>query len=358
MEGGVNMVLTKEIKLLPTEEQKDVLAITMEEYVSLVNDILDYAIALDCMPKLSSASVHAPLPSALRDQCRLDAKSIWDTVTKPGSRFKGKFPVLRKPIANWNNQNYTVGEDFISFPVWKSGKSRRIKVNAIIPAEAHTLFSSCKLGALRITRKGDKWVAQIAYHEKCAAASGSEVMGVDLGIKCPAVSVTSTGKTRFYGNGRMNKAMRRRYDTRRKKLGKAKKGSAIRKFGNKEQRWMRDQDHKVSRTIVNEAVAHGVGTIKLENLENIRKSASTSRKNNHSLHGWSFYRLAQYIEYKAALAGITVAYVNPAYTSQTCPVCGKRHHAKDRLYVCPDCGYHSHRDRVGAVNILIAEITA
>ena len=113
------------------------------------------------------------------------------------------------------------------------------------------------------------------------------------------------------------------------------------------------KDHKISRAIVNDAAANGVKTIKLEELSGIRQSARTSRKNNHSLHNWSFYRLAKFIEYKAALAGIEVVYVNPAYTSQTCPCCGKRNHANDRNYVC-SCGYHTHRDRLGAVNILTA----
>lgn len=88
----------------------------------------------------------------------------------------------------------------------------------------------------------------------------------------------------------------------------------------------------------------------LEQLSNIRSTTRTSRKNNHSLHTWSFYRLAQYIEYKARLAGIKVEYVNPAYTSQTCPVCGHVHHASDRSYTCT-CGFHIHRDLLGAMNI-------
>lgn len=57
-----------------------------------------------------------------------------------------------------------------------------------------------------------------------------------------------------------------------------------------------------------------------------------------------------FIEYKAKLEGISVEYVNPAYTSQRCPVCGSVHHAQDRSYTC-SCGYHAHRDMLGAYNI-------
>ena len=49
--------------------------------------------------------------------------------------------------------------------------------------------------------------------------------------------------------------------------------------------------------------------IELERLANIRSTARTSRKNNPSLHTWSFYRFAQHIEYKARLAGVKIEYV-------------------------------------------------
>ena len=113
---------------------------------------------------------------------------------------------------------------------------------------------------------------------------------------------------------------------------------------------MKDIDHKVIREIVNPAIAHDVKVIKMECLENVRSATRTSRKNNRSLHSWSFYRLSQFVEYKAKLAGISVEYVDPAYTSQKCPVCGRVHHAVDRNYVC-ECGFRSHRDLLGAMNI-------
>lgn len=344
------MKITMQIKLLPTKEESALLDFTMREYVSLVNDILNYAIASDIMPRLTSKTIIAPLPSVLKAQCYIDARSIYGKTLK----HKSRMPVLKKLVAIWNNQNYTIGDGYVAFPLFVNNKTTKTKIAAIVPQRALDIAATHKLGTLRITKKGDKYIAQIAYEvaESTIRAEGN-VVGIDLGIKCPAVAVTSSGKTKFYGNGRQNKQKRRKFAANRKKLGKAKKLKAIKRSRNKEQRWMADQDHKISRAIVNDAAANGVKTIKLEELSGIRQSARTSRKNNHSIHSWSFYRLAKYIEYKSVLAGIEVVYVNPAYISQTCPCCGKRNHANDRNYVC-SCGYHTHRDRLGAVNILTA----
>lgn len=248
-------------------------------------------------------------------------------------------------------------------PLCLNGKTHRIQLRAVTPPDILSKMASGRLGTLRVTQKNGKWIAQVAYEARESAAPGTKAMGVDLGILCPAVVVHEDGRTRFIGNGRQNRFVRRKHHARRKKLGKAKKLNAIRKSEDKEQRWMRDQDHKVSRAIINEAIANGVGIIKLETLSGIRsktrkslknKYRSKSRKYNRSLSSWSFYRLASYIEYKARLAGIEVQYIDPAYTSQICPHCGCIHKAEGRNYICPYCGYRGHRDRVGAVNILAA----
>ena len=218
-------------------------------------------------------------------------------------------------------------------------------------------LNTYKLGTLRITQKNGKWIAQIAVEIPCAAPAQTDiVIGIDLNLKCPAVAVTSTGKVKFAGNGRQNKHVRRRFRSRRRKLGKAKKLNAIRKSEDKERRWMKDQDHKISRAVVNFAIRNHVSEIRLEQLEGIRQTTRLSRKNEKNLHNWSFYRTAQYIEYKAALSGIRVVYVEPAYTSQICPVCGARHKMKDRRCKCSTCGYHGHRDIVGAINIIKAPV--
>ena len=255
-----------------------------------------------------------------------------------------------------NNQNYSILEDGISFPLWINSKSRKTKIPAEIPFDIYNTLLENKdsLGLLRVCRKNNKYMAFITYEKKeTPVVSGDVIMGVDLGIKCPAVCRVSNNKTKFVGNGRMIKYKRRQFATKRKQLGKLKKPQAIKRIGHKENDWMNDQDHKISREVVNFALENNVSIIKLEQLANIRATTRTSRKNNKSLHNWSFYRLQNYIIYKAQLVGIQVEVVNPAYTSQKCPSCGANNKAKDRLYKC-SCGYKQHRDIVGAINIMQA----
>src|SRR5216684_109111 len=136
-----------------------------------------------------------------------------------------------------------------------------------------------------------------------------------------------------------------------------KKTRAVKKSKGKEARWMKNTNHQLSRQIVNHAREQGVGTIKIETLQGIRKGTTCTsrgakaRKNNRMKNSWSFYQLSQFIAYKAERLGIKVEQVDPAYTSQECPACSARNKAQDRTYVCADCGWMGHRDAVGAINI-------
>lgn len=362
------MQLSETIKLYMTKEQKYLVVMVMDEYISTVNSLVSVATNGTSIRKYTTADVDNALPSALTNQCIRDAKSIVNKYNKDRRKVSAKnkrlakqksnitieeptVPVLKRPCCYINNQNFKIKDSHIEFPILINGKSRRISIQTSMTDRQKLIFDNAKLGTLRIVCKGSKFVAQIVYDvTEPEYTDNGNIMGIDLGIKCPAVSYISDNSVKFYGNGRKNKYMRRHYKYLRKKLQKAKHPEAVKHINNKEQRIMKDIDHKLSHDIVKTAVAHNVKTIKLERLTNIRSTTRTSRKNNHSLHTWSFYRLAQYIEYKAKLAGVKVEYVNPAYTSQTCPICGHIHHANDRNYACK-CGFHIHRDVLGAMNI-------
>ena len=433
------MILTTSLKLELNSSDEHLLREEMEKYIACVNSLVALHLSGVSIQKFSSKDVDAELPAAVKNQAIRDAKSVLRRYAKKQRKVErkrawfaeqgktpkhpirdAKVPILRRPVLFVNNQNFKIDLDAktISVPLFRDGETaprkttrnsaqKEIRVATVTPRQREILTTTPHLATLRIVRRGDKLLAQVGYKVE------------DLGIKCPAVSYSTNGTVRFFGNGRENRYKRRKFYARRKKLQKAKKLRAIKRISDKEARFMKDRDHQVSRAIVNEAIRQGAKVIALEDLDGIRENctqstkptptrksrknvdkpkvdsvaesaksvtdASTStgepvqldlfsesealtkkqrrkarklskkqvvarRKNNRLLNSWSFYRLAKFIEYKAALAGILVIRVNPYKTSQRCPNCGEAHKAKDRRYEC-ECGFHAHRDVVGAINI-------
>ncbi len=350
---------TVQIRLYPTRAQAQMLRAHCQEYIDCVNTIVQ-AHDADMLPKgFSTKDFTAPLPSAVKNQVIRDAQSVYNR-----SFELGRIPRLKKPFAQWNNQNWKLemsetrshkkgelqGE--LIMPMWNGTKTKQVKIKCCGQMPVG------EKGTLRIKRKDEKWVADATTTLPDVEPVQDEiVMGVDTGIKVPAVAYIAGKSARFYGNGRHMRSKRRTFYARRKKLQHFKKKKSVRRTKNKESRWMKDVNHKISRKIVNYAHSQGVGAIKVESLEGIRKGTTrTSRgasaqKNNRAQNSWTFYQLTSFIIYKAARLGIKVEMVDPAHTSQECPACKHRHSADDRVYVCKDCGWKGHRDIVGAINI-------
>ncbi len=393
-----NNLLTEIVKLNINQKQKAFLLVHMKLYIDTVNALVhDILLGKLHYNNLSTVMFKAPLPSAIKCQCIRDAKSIInkykDTLHKYNEKVKDnngiyyiigkkkgklikkpRLPKLKLLVYYVNNQNYHINDNFINFPVLINNKSTRINLNAIIAERQYQLFKN-KLGLLRITIKNGKLVACVQYElQEVKTFDNGNIMGIDIGLKCPAVSYDTNGKIRFFGNGRFNRYMRRKFFDKRKKLQRNKKYRAIKRIKNKESRIMKDINHKISRQIVNEAIARNVKIIKLENIKNIRKNITkrttrTSRKNvknknyrkyqdicrknNRFVNSWSFGQLQKFIKYKAIKAGIQVIYVNPVNTSKECPVCHAVNQSNDRKYRC-NCGFHHHRDVVGAMNICVS----
>jgi putative transposase len=352
------LTTTVPVRLYPTSDQGALLHAHCQEYIRTVN-VLVHPLDSDVLPQdASTKDFTAVLPSAVKNQVLRDARSVWKR-----SFELGVIPVLRKPICQWNNQNWRIEGDTLFIPVCQDGQVGQIAVRC---SGTEPLG---KPGILRIKRNRDKWVADVAYTlPESEPTPDTGIMGVDLGVKVPAVVHVIHQGTRFFGSGRHQRAKRRQFYARRKALQAAKKIRAVRQSQGKERRWMRDTNHKLSHEIVAHAQHQGVGTIRLEQLAGIRqrtartsrgipgRKAAKARKNNCLIATWPFHQLATFIAYKAARAGIVVEWVDPAYTSQTCPACFRRNQATDRRYVCAECGWTGHRDAVGR-SITVAGLT-
>ena len=338
---------TVQVRLYPTPEQATLLMDQAQEYIQTVNVLVQAWDAGMIEDGFSTKDVTAALPSACKNQVLRDAKSVYTKACKIG-----RLPVLKKPLCQWNNQNWQMQSGQIILPVLLHGKTQQIMLKCV---EGELVGTE---GILRIKKKRGKWIADITLTLPRPEPSQDQgIMGVDLGIKVPAVSYVQGKTLRCYGNGRYQRFMRRRFYARRKSLQKAGKKRALRKSRGKERRWMKNINHHLSRHIVNHAQQQAVGTIRLETLFGIRERTTRksrgakARKNNRMSNTWSFSQLAEFITYKAERVGMKVERIDPAYTSQECPACGKHNKAQDRRYCCSECSWRGHRDSVGAIAI-------
>jgi putative transposase len=286
------------------------------------------------------------LPSAVVNQTIREVKS---------QKKKQKAKSFRQMWCCFNNQNLQIEKESdlytISFPT----SEKRVGVPIVVQDFQQRwldllLNGEAKQGAGKLYKKKRKWYLALPITFEGEANQAEGIMGVDLGLRYLAVSGVGTKSMFFKGS---NCAYtRRRYASRRRKLGKAKKLTSIKKSKNKESRWMKECNHKISRQIVKHAMDNGVGTIRMEDLTDIRNRVKSKKEAGRNLHAWAFYQLKEMIRYKAEMVGIRLEEVKAEYTSQTCK-CGHREKAnrKGLQFQCTQCSYTCHADLNGAINI-------
>lgn len=154
------------------------------------------------------------------------------------------------------------------------------------------------------------------------------VVGVDLGIAVPAMCALNNNlyERLAIGNAEDFSRVRTKIQAQRRRLQKALKNTS---GGHGRQKKLRPLDrlekyekhftetycHMISKKVVDFALKHNAKDINIENLTGYDAS-------DFILRNWSYYKLQQYITYKAAKYGIIVRKVNPCYTSQVCSCCG------------------------------------
>ena len=181
----------------------------------------------------------------------------------------------------------------------------------------------------------------------------SDVIGVDLGIVQIA---TDSDGVQF--SGAQVHTVRARYKLQRERLQKVGTPSAKRKLkrtAGKESRFQKDVNHCISKTLVAKA-AITRKALALEDLTGIRDRITVRRAQRYERHSWAFFQLRLFIAYKAAFAGVSVIFVDPHYTSQTCSqvkchYCNAKNRKSQSEFVCLRCGLTMNADKNAALNI-------
>jgi len=173
------MKLSETVKLYMSKTQYTLVRNTMDTYIATVNSIVRDAVDGQSIAKLTTKDAEADLPSALKNQCIRDAKSIVTKYNKAcrdagcknaESSKQGKdakvacrLPVLKRPCCYINNQNFKINGDHTEFPVMVNGKCKRISVRIKMTDQQKSVFAASKPGTMRIVMKNKRIVAQVVY---------------------------------------------------------------------------------------------------------------------------------------------------------------------------------------------------
>ena len=236
----------------------------------------------------------------------------------------------------------------------------RVVVNYDVPDRFNEYFDDTwSFGTGKLVSLKGEWYLHIPMTKESPASFAStkpaHVVGIDRGLRFIATTYDETGSTTFY-SGREIMAKRDKFARVRGELqsrGTKSAKRALKRISGRENRWMADVNHQLSKALVDK---YGEDTLfVIEDLAGVSfDTAGHSRKGSRDIRSWAFYQLEQFLSYKAVLAGSEVVKVKPDYTSQRCPKCGRIHKENRNHelheYICDSCGYRSNDDRVGAMN--------
>lgn len=191
------------------------------------------------------------------------------------------------------------------------------------------------------------------------------VVGVDLGLSIPAYCSVNDSQERLSIGSyddfiKIRTQLQKRRQNLQKSLvlskgghGRKRKLKALESLNEKERNWVKTYNHKISKAIIDFALKNKAEQINLEFL----KGYGNRESNDFVLRNWSYFELQQFIEYKAKIEGIQVAYIDPYHTSQTCHICGNYESGQrvsQSKFVCKSCGEELNADYNASKNIAIS----
>lgn len=356
------MTLTAKVQIVATDTDKVLLDETMSVYRDACNYVSEYVFRTH---DLKQFSLNKVLYSTLREKFGLKsqmAQSVFKTVI---ARYKTILenqkewikPSFKKPQYDlvWN-RDYSLTRNCFSvntlngrvkLPYFAEGMSKYFD---------HTIY---KFGTAKLVNKRSKYFLHIPVTYDIEESNISDichVVGIDRGINFVVATYDSKHKSSFV-SGKAIKQKRTHYLKLRKGLQMRQTASARRRLlgiGQRENRWMQDVNHQVSKALATNNPKHTLFV--LEDLSDVRSAAEHVRtKDRYVSVSWFFYDFEQKLIYKAKQNQSRVIKVDPRYTSQCCPVCGHIEKAnrnkKLHLFSCRNCGYQSNDDRIGAMNL-------
>lgn len=251
------------------------------------------------------------------------------------SDFRGRFQ-FRPTFVFLDARTFTLKLDkgVVSF----STHGKRITAAIDIGAYQHeALWEADKAQSAVLVRTRTGYCINITVQSEVQEASKGGVLGIDLGIR--NIAATSSGLLKPGGALAEYRALRGRIRASLQSKGTKGAKRALKRLRGTERRHVSWVNHNLAKELVLEAVKNGCSLIQMENLKGIRERTKTwDPHRNRSTALWAFGQLQDFVEYKAAMKGIRVEKINPAYTSKTCHRCLKLGIRNGPSFTCTSCG--------------------
>lgn len=326
------MKLMLKIKLLPTDEQAELLLDTMKKANTVCNAISDVA----WQEKIfNNFKLHHKVYHSYKATFNLSSQMLIRQIAKVADAYKLDKKTKRnfKPLGSiaYDSRIMTYKPNNV-VSLWCIGGRQKIDFVCHNPNYIPYIKGEADL----VYKKGKFYLFQTVDVPEDDVEDVEEFIGCDFGLT--DIVVTSDG-VKYSADG-LNAYREHRQKVRSSIQSKGTRNSRklLKRLSGKERTHASIVNHTIAKQIVQSAKEQGKG-IAIEDLKGIRfRSKRRNKKFRSKLGNWNFSMLRQYIEYKALLNGVKCIAVPPAYTSQTCGTCNNIGKRTNKRFECANCG--------------------
>ncbi|PAB60543.1 RNA-guided endonuclease TnpB family protein [Anaeromicrobium sediminis] len=310
---------------------------------------------------LTYKSIH--IPKKFEDK-KLNFKYLNNMIRRLTRRYKKSIPYSRECksfMIDAQMYSYQMKKDMLYINIMTAKRGKRLCIE-LTDKQVHS-------GNLRVVLDDRRIQVHKGLQTQVKENNNSNIIGIDKGYKY--LFAVSSGK--FYGEklnkflnseterlNKVNKQRNRFWALYKSHLeeGNVKKANAIKENNLGKVKYNHNKlkhnqtvkayiNHSLNELIKNETPKE----IVMEKLDfvswNDRYPKSIKRKLSRWIKGYIRDRL----EYKCDLNRVKYTYVNPAYTSKVCNMCGEFGKRRGDVFKCPKCG-EIHADSNASINIL------
>lgn len=386
---GVQLTKTVKVQLYPSDADVEKFKETQNQFVNACNFVSQYI--FDHNFELGQSTLNKALYLGIREKFGLQSQMAQSVLRTVIARYKtvktqmkqkpkrikdintGRYHKIKQTLEHLErplvfkqkvavfvrNRNYRYTDNSYSV----STIDGRIKVACDSSNLAYLKRfedAGYTFGQAELLQRRGKWFLYISASKEIEApdeAKVKRIVGIDRGLRQILTVADHTSKVTFFSGcdiiekRRHFKRLRQTLQSKNTKSSRRK----LRKIEQRENRWMADVNHQLSKTLVDR---YGADTLfVIEDLVNVTFNTVMNRKKDarYEHHSWSFFDFEEKLMYKALESGASVVKVSAQYTSQRCPQCEsvdrKNRQQSKHLFECKNCGYRSNDDRVAAINI-------